>query len=151
MNEKNKPILDADLLATVLEDDPRAPYGGTAYAGETLGEFLDSLDLGDNYPTTIEEINDLLRQCYILPIAAADQRNINWRMYIMKSGRPSIDLAIRGRTYAERKQDLREKAIFWQTVEYDYSYGELALWNDYFRENGKRYGLLQEFRENAII
>ena len=145
MNEKNKPILDADLLATVLEDDLRAPYGGTAYAGETLGEFLDSLDLGDDYPTTIEKINDLLRQCYILPIAAADQTNPTSALY------PYIDLTIHGRTYAERKQDLREKAIFWQTVEYDYSYGELALWNDYFRENGKRYGLLQEFRENAII
>ena len=72
-------------------------------------------------------------------------------MYVMKSGRPSIDLAIHGRTYAERQQDLREKAIFWQAAEYDWSYSELADWNEYFRENGKRYGLLQEFRENAII
>lgn len=72
-------------------------------------------------------------------------------MYIMKSGRPSIDLAIRGRTYAERQQDLREKAIFWQYAEYDWSYYELSLWNEYFRENGKRYGLLQEFRNEGII
>lgn len=64
---------------------------------------------------------------------------------------PDIDLAIHGATYAERKEDLRQKAITWQASEYQFSYGELAQWNEYFRENGKRYGLLEEFRENAII
>lgn len=63
---------------------------------------------------------------------------------------PNIDLAIRGRTYKERQNDLREKAIEWQRSDYEWSYSQLALWNEYFCENGKRYGLLREFRENCI-
>lgn len=31
-----------------------------------------------------------------------------------------------------------------------YSYGELAYWEDYFTRLGKRYGLLREFRAEGI-
>lgn len=30
------------------------------------------------------------------------------------------------------------------------SYGELAIWQEHFERLGRRYGLLREFRENAI-
>ena len=55
-------------------------------------------------------------------------------------------------TYAERKANVREKAIDWQyeASEQDLSYGELAEAGDYFYKMGKRYGLLREFRENGI-
>ena len=55
-------------------------------------------------------------------------------------------------TYAERKANVREEAIDWQTMasEGDMSYGELAEAGDYFYRLGKRYGLLREFRENGI-
>ena len=55
-------------------------------------------------------------------------------------------------TYAEKKEQIREQAIDWQNSWYDncYSYGELAFFHDYFEKMGKRYGLLREFRENAI-
>ena len=65
-----------------------------------------------------------------------------------------IPLTVTGKTYAERKNDLREKAIEYQSSWCDYcgfSYGELAEIQSFFEEQGKRYGLLNEFRENAII
>lgn len=64
-----------------------------------------------------------------------------------------IPLAVLGRSYQERKNDLREKAIEYQNSWYDFcgfSYGELAIISDFFEKFGRRYGLLKEFRENAI-
>lgn len=64
-----------------------------------------------------------------------------------------IPLTISGRTYNERKNDLRNKAIEYQNSWYDFcgfSYGELAIINDFFETNGRRYGLLTDFKENAI-
>jgi len=55
-------------------------------------------------------------------------------------------------TYAERKERAREKAIDWQLNESNkpMSWGEVAEWSNYFEKLGRRYGLLREFRENAI-
>jgi hypothetical protein len=55
--------------------------------------------------------------------------------------------------YAIRKADVREEAIEWQAdfCNHNYSYGELAWYSNYFTRLGKRYGLLREFKENAII
>lgn len=56
-------------------------------------------------------------------------------------------------TYAEMKEKARQEAIEWQAgfSAHNYSYGELAVWQNYFEKSGKRYGLLTEFRENGII
>lgn len=56
-------------------------------------------------------------------------------------------------TYQEKKADVREKAINFQQMfsEYDFSYSEIIEYQDYFLKQGKRYGLLKEFRENGII
>ena len=54
--------------------------------------------------------------------------------------------------YVKTKEKIRQEAVDWQ-LDYDnhnYSYMELAIWNDYFTTQGKRYGLLTEFRENGI-
>lgn len=55
-------------------------------------------------------------------------------------------------TYQQRKEAIRQQAIDWQLEagERDMSYGELAEAGEYFNQVGRRYGLLQEFRENAI-
>lgn len=57
------------------------------------------------------------------------------------------------KTYAERKAAAREQAIDWQywAAEQNLSYGELADYQSHFEQIGRRYGLLGEFRENAII
>lgn len=54
--------------------------------------------------------------------------------------------------YQVAKEKARQKAIDWQYEfsETSMSWGELAYWQGYFEKIGKRYGLLTEFRENAI-
>lgn len=62
-----------------------------------------------------------------------------------------IDFKIQGKTYAEKKEYLRNLALDFQSAnDCDLSYGELADIYNFFEVNGKRYGLIQEFRENAI-
>jgi len=64
-----------------------------------------------------------------------------------------IPLNVSGKTYQERKADLQDKAVEWSNTQGEYtawSYGELADISDFFETNARRYGLLQEFRENAI-
>lgn len=50
------------------------------------------------------------------------------------------------------KTMLRDFAQEWQYRFYDFSYSwmELANWQDFFTEYGKKYGLLREFKENGI-
>lgn len=56
------------------------------------------------------------------------------------------------KTYKERQAEVRDEAIEWQSdfANHNYSWGELAYWSDHFEKLGRRYGLLKEFRENAI-
>ena len=55
-------------------------------------------------------------------------------------------------TYQQKKEQVRNEAIDWQNEQADMSlsYGELADAQERFERLGRRYGLLQEFRENAI-
>lgn len=55
--------------------------------------------------------------------------------------------------YRKRQEDIRGQAIEWQygLENANYSYSELVEWTDYFRTMGRRYGLLREFEENAVI
>ena len=50
------------------------------------------------------------------------------------------------------KEAVREQAIEWQMDfdNHDYSWGELCEFGAMFEEKGRQYGLLAEFRENAI-
>lgn len=56
------------------------------------------------------------------------------------------------KSYQELKEEARQKAIEWQLndSDYPYSYEGYAILGEYFYKLGKRYGLLREFRENAI-
>lgn len=56
-------------------------------------------------------------------------------------------------TYQIAKSKVRDKVVEWQSsfCNQNYSYGELVYWQDYFGRLAKRYGLVREFRENAII
>ena len=56
-------------------------------------------------------------------------------------------------TYSEKKANLREEAV---RLQHDFSrhccsYGELAEKQAYFEKEGRKYGLMKEFRENGII
>ena len=54
--------------------------------------------------------------------------------------------------YERAKEALRDFAIQWQydLANFAYSYSDLIEYGDFFREYGKKYGLLREFRENGI-
>jgi hypothetical protein len=56
-------------------------------------------------------------------------------------------------TYKERKEKARQKAIGWQheMSERDLSYKELIWYQQDFEKLARKYGLIREFRENAII
>ena len=59
---------------------------------------------------------------------------------------------VTGDDYEERKENLQELAITWSHTDK----ASVALVDEeevrrFFEKNGKRYGLLREFRENAII
>ena len=55
-------------------------------------------------------------------------------------------------TYAEKKEQIRQEAIQWQDdfSRNNYSYFVVFQRQRYFEKMGRRYGLLKEFRENAI-
>ena len=55
--------------------------------------------------------------------------------------------------YQRGKETARNKAFQWvcDFADNNYTYSELADFSAYFTKLGKRYGLLKEFRENAII
>ena len=66
----------------------------------------------------------------------------------------TLDMSnVTGRTYAEKKACIESKAIDYSnnmSEIYPISYGELAEISDFFETYGRRYGLLTDFRENAI-
>lgn len=55
--------------------------------------------------------------------------------------------------YKKAKEVARNKAVEWQSdfCSQNYSYGELAYWQNYFERLGRKYGLMREFKENGII
>ena len=64
-----------------------------------------------------------------------------------------LDFKIRGNNYQERKAEAEEIAKDWQNnfACYDWGYSELIEIYAFFEKVGKRYGLIKEFKENAII
>lgn len=62
-----------------------------------------------------------------------------------------IDFHVKGKNYRERQSSVRETAIDFQIAdEGGLSMEELGRIGNWFHEQGKRYGLLKEFQENAI-
>lgn len=60
-------------------------------------------------------------------------------------------LEVKGRTYNERKNYLRDLAIEIQLADQGgLSWMEVSMLQAFFRANGQRYGLMREFHENAI-
>ena len=55
-------------------------------------------------------------------------------------------------TYQKKKEELRQRAIEWQFhfADVPQSRLDIAQAGDYLRKNGRKYGLLREFRENGI-
>lgn len=80
-----------------------------------------------------------------------------WEDYYRETFSPEItvllliDFTTHGKTYAERKEDVRSKAIDWSHAgPTGISWGELVEIGGWFERMGRRYGLLREFREEGI-
>ena len=56
-------------------------------------------------------------------------------------------------SYSQRKANARETAIDWQSdyCNHNYSYGELAMFSNYFTKLAKRFELVKKFKENGVI
>lgn len=64
-----------------------------------------------------------------------------------------VEYKVHGSAYTDRKESVREQAQVTQnlmSIAEDISWYELMLIEEYFRKQGKRYGLLKEFRINGI-
>lgn len=61
-----------------------------------------------------------------------------------------IELSEKGRTYAERKAYVKGLALDFQSEAPALAWSELAAVQSFFREAGRRCGLLREFQENGI-
>ena len=57
------------------------------------------------------------------------------------------------KNYKTKKEELRQRAINWQYAqsEHDFDLMTLSKVSFYFMQQGKKYGLIKEFKENAII
>ena len=82
----------------------------------------------------------------------------SWDSYFKETFSPECetmfcwDFTTKGKTYAARKNYLRDFAVDWSNTYYlaDWSYYDLAVVQSGFERLGRRYGLLREFRENCI-
>ena len=108
----------------------------------------DEIDGGIYNNITIDDVvNDVFENQGAAPRAATREEIIENQIICY------IPMTVSGRTYQERKNDLHEKAVEWSNTQGSYprwSYGELGEIQGFFETNGRRYGLLTEFRENAI-
>ena len=62
-----------------------------------------------------------------------------------------IDFAVKGKNYRERQSSVQTIAMDFQTADIGGLYmSDYARISEWFSTQGKRYGLLKEFRENAV-
>lgn len=70
----------------------------------------------------------------------------------LTKNKQTLVLQVKGKTYTEKKawlEDLaKEYQLYFSCL--SWSYGELVTIQDFFYTNAKRYGLIKEFKENAI-
>ena len=63
-----------------------------------------------------------------------------------------ITFNVSGKNYQERKENVRQKAIDYSHFNFPGLFFSEMIWiENWFKKQAERYGLLEEFRENAII
>lgn len=67
MVEEQKELLCKDVWDYVLVDDD-TPIGGTAYIGETVGDFVDELHDLIGPSSKVKRLNNMLTGCGIKPV-----------------------------------------------------------------------------------
>ena len=70
---------------------------------------------------------------------------VEWQVLILDK--------VSGRTYAEKKAFVHDLAVEWSHMmcnEVEMDYYDLGEIDEWFRKYGRRYGLMDEFKENGI-
>lgn len=82
----------------------------------------------------------------------------NWARFFADTFSPDLSiidcfaLEIKGKTYQERKACAEDLAKRFQYADQGgLSWGEYAIMGEFFEKAAKRYGLIEEFKENGII
>ena len=68
-----KPLTLEDVKDFLLEDDPDTPFGGIAFAGETVRDFIEEANGWGEDITTVEQLNKNLIECGIKAIRSAKE------------------------------------------------------------------------------
>lgn len=104
----------------------------------------------------------MMKQIFAVLKEQGSERSESWvfnniREYHEATFSPDVEvlcarvLEVKGRTYDERKEYLRDLAIEIQHADDGgLSWMEVSMLEEFFRANGQRYGLLREFHENGI-
>lgn len=59
-------VITAEKYLNVELEDDDTPYGGKAFIGETLKDFL--LEIGAPLDSPMDKVNNWLRECGLMPI-----------------------------------------------------------------------------------
>ena len=70
--EAKETISLEDVMDVKLEDD-ETENGGISFDGETVRDFIDDVSSDETKITTIDELNDALKQCGIKPVGVANE------------------------------------------------------------------------------
>lgn len=114
--------------------------------GAFIGSYLHIGQHGDASRDVVEMTKPAKRSEY-----AALYRELRGIGYRMEVG-TRVTREPKKRTYNEMKGTIRQRAQEWQmkSGERNLSYHDINRAGNYFARMGRRYGLLREFRENAI-
>lgn len=82
----------------------------------------------------------------------------DWGCWFASTFNPTAEIyniilfEIYGKTYQEKKARLQELAKRYQSGNFEgLAWSEISMIQYFFEKNAKRFGLVQEFRENGII
>lgn len=98
---------------------------------------------------------DTRLKCYDCELYCDDE--YGWKKYHEDTFSPCIEVKevipfrITGKTYQERKENLRHTAITWESCQYTKYYSIVWMVRNWIYDNAKRYGLVKEFSENLVI
>lgn len=113
-------MLEEKYMDVFLEDDD-TPYGGTAFSGETVRDFLKSLDIPQE-SVTLESLNKELIQNGIKPIGA-EQRSLRADVFFIDEDRQTLEWiyynpdSTSGGQFVENRIELEEVVSYFLEAE----------------------------------
>ena len=116
-----------------------------------IGDYYNNENLGDIRAIKPSE-NGYIFEMYVRKRYPAEITQLDILISPFYDDKYIIPFRISGKTYQAKKADLRQQAIDYSNIQgvLTLYWSEVAEISNFFERNGKRYGLLKEFRENGI-